>query len=166
MTDETLNFVDKNDQVVGHRSRRDIHRLGLCHRAVHVIIFNEKNQIFLQLRSMSKDTNPGLWDTSAAGHVDCGEDYDVCALRETTEELGIDLVSIPERLARIKPCKKTGMEFIQVYRAYHNGPFHLNSTESDAGRWISINQMDAWVDADAKFLTDTIKYIWRVLDLT
>jgi predicted NUDIX family NTP pyrophosphohydrolase len=40
-------------------------------------------------RSLSKDINAGLWDTSAAGHVDAGEMYDVCAHRETIEELGV-----------------------------------------------------------------------------
>ncbi len=164
MTDEILSVVNENDEVIGQRSRRDIHRLGLLHRAVHIFIFNEKNELFLQLRSMSKDTNPGLWDSSAAGHVDVGEDYDDCALRETAEELAIRLAETPERLAKIQPCEKTGMEFIQVYRVFHNGPFQLNPEEIDEGRWIGIGQMDAWVDSDARFLTETIKYIWRILN--
>ena len=36
---------------------------------------------------MSKDSSPGLWDSSASGHLDCGEDYDACAVRELREEL-------------------------------------------------------------------------------
>lgn len=163
MTEEILSVVNGNDEVIGQRSRQDIHRLGLLHRAVHIFIFNAQNQLFLQLRSMSKDTNPGLWDSSVAGHVDYGEDYDACALRETVEELGIRLAETPERLAKIQPCEKTGMEFIQVYRVFHNGPFQLNPEEIDKGRWISIGQMNTWVDSDTGLLTDTIKYIWRDL---
>ena len=164
MPDEILSVVNENDEIIGKRSRRDIHRLGLLHRAVHIFIFNKQKQLFLQLRSMSKDTHPGLWDSSAAGHVDDGEDYDDCAVREIAEELGIRLLETPEELVKIQPCEKTGMEFIRVYRVFHNGPFQLNPEEIDEGRWIGIGQMDTWVDSDAKHLTETIKYIWRILN--
>ena len=38
--------------------------------------------MFVQQRSQRKDRQPGLWDSSASGHVERGEDYDAAAVRE------------------------------------------------------------------------------------
>ena len=84
---EMLAVVDESDQVVGSERRDVIHRDGLLHRAVHIFALNKHGEIFLQKRSRLKDKCPGLWDSSAAGHVDAGEEYDVCAARELEEEL-------------------------------------------------------------------------------
>ena len=87
MTEEIFDVVDSNDQVIDQRPRSEVHRLGLLHRAIHLLVFNSKGELFLQKRSMKKDCFPGTWDSSASGHVDSGEDYDICALREHLEEL-------------------------------------------------------------------------------
>ena len=86
---ELLYEVDANDEVIGPRTRGEAHRLGLHHRAVHILVFNRRDELFLQKRSDYKDINPGVWDTSAAGHVDFGESYEQSALRELEEELGV-----------------------------------------------------------------------------
>ena len=98
MLDELLTEVDSEDRVIGPRARGEIHRLGLRHRSVHILVFNPRGELFLQQRAASKDINPGLWDTSAAGHVDHGESYDACARRELREELGIEAPTCP------RPC--------------------------------------------------------------
>lgn len=87
--DEIFDIVNERDEVIGQRTRGDVHRLGLKHRAVHVLVVNAHGEIFLQKRSMQKDTFPGAWDSSASGHLDTGEDYDACAVRELWEELGL-----------------------------------------------------------------------------
>ena len=93
--------------------------------------FNNKKDFSRYPRNMKKDLNKGLWDTSAAGHVDAGEDYTPAAIRETQEELGINIESTLEFLFKLSPTEQLGMEFIQVYRCLHNGPFLLNSDEID-----------------------------------
>jgi isopentenyldiphosphate isomerase len=89
VSQELLDVVDANDRVTGVRTRGEVHSLGLMHRSVHILIFNSKGEMFIQKRSMTKDNNPGLWDSSAADHLDCGEDYLDCATRELAEELGV-----------------------------------------------------------------------------
>lgn len=163
MSDEWLSVVNEIDTVIGRERRAEIHRLGIRHRAVHVFIFNHLNQLFLQKRSKTKDTNPGLWDSSVAGHVDYGEDYDQCVVREMQEELGIRSRAIPEHLLKIPACTETGMEFIQVYRLIDSGPFKLNKSEIDEGRWISVDEMNQLILADTNILTKSIKYIWRTM---
>src|SRR5689334_24881313 len=98
MSEEIFDVVNERDEVVDHKPRSEVHRLGLMHRAVHVMVFNRLGQVFLQKRSMSKDRQPGLWDSSASGHLDQGEAYDACAVRELREEIGLQLRAAPQRL--------------------------------------------------------------------
>src|SRR5271163_326450 len=66
--------------------RREVHARKLLHRAIHVLIHDAQGCLFLQRRSMGKDTFPGCWDSSCSGHVDAGEDYFTAARRELVEE--------------------------------------------------------------------------------
>ena len=76
MSEEIFDVVNEQDQVVGQKPRSEVHRLGLLHRAAHILVFNCRGEVFLQKRSLTKDRQPGLWDSSASGHVDSGESYD------------------------------------------------------------------------------------------
>ena len=116
MSEEIFDVVNERDEVVGQNTRREVHRLGLKHRAVHVLVFNSRGETFLQKRSMNKDREPGKWDSSASGHVDSGEDYDACAVRELREEIGLSVAEAPERLFKIAACPETDAEFVWVYR--------------------------------------------------
>ena len=161
MNNELLSIVDENDQVLDKLPRDQVHALGLCHRAVHILIFNNYGKLFLQKRSMKKDLNKGLWDTSAAGHVDAGEEYTTCAIREIEEELGINVENSLEQLFKLLPTIQTGMEFIQVYKCTNNGPFKLNPEEIDEGGWFLTNDISKRVISDDPTLTDTFKVIWQ-----
>ena len=161
MNTELLSIVDENDHVIKTLSRDEIHASGLRHRAVHILVFNQQGELFLQKRSMKKDLNKGLWDTSAAGHVDVREGYTASAIRETEEELGITIENTLQALFKLSPTKDTGMEFIQVYQCVHNGPFVLNTEEIDEGIWQAVDKISKRVEDDDHTLTETFKVIWR-----
>jgi isopentenyldiphosphate isomerase len=162
MNTELLSVVDENDCIINTCARHIIHATGLRHRAVHILVFNEQGQLFLQKRSMKKDLNGGLWDTSSAGHVDAGEDYDISAIREIEEELGIKAAhNMLEPLFKLPATAAIGMEFIQVYRCIHNGPFNLAPDEIDEGDWFTVTELSKRIEADDPLLTETFKTIWR-----
>jgi len=161
MNTELLSVVDKNDQVIDTLPRHIIHASGLIHRAVHILIFNSKKQLFLQKRSIKKDLNKGLWDTSAAGHVDAGEKYIDSAIRETEEELGIDIKETIFPLLKLSPTKQLGMEFIWVYQSIHDGPFTLNMDEIETGDWFSVEEISKRVLNNDLTMTETFKIIWQ-----
>ncbi len=159
MHTEYLAVVDENDQIIDRRPRAEIHALSLKHRAVHILLFDDQDRLFMQKRSMLKDTNQGLWDSSAAGHVDDGETYASCAPRELREELGI--ATELTALFKLEPTPGLGMEFIQVYRGQHNGPFSLAVEEIEEGRWLKQSEVSRRVSEDDTSLTETFKVIWR-----
>ena len=160
MHNELLDVVDKDDAVIAQEPRTTVHAKQLRHRAVHIMVFNDQGLLFLQKRSMKKDLNQGLWDTSAAGHVDAGESYAACAQRELSEELGICVDEL-EPLFKLEPSNDLGMEFIQVYRCLHSGPFSLATDEIDEGCWQDQATVDARAARNDQTLTLTFKIIWQ-----
>ncbi|MCP3688740.1 MAG: NUDIX domain-containing protein [Gammaproteobacteria bacterium] len=160
VSQELLDVVDADDCVIGVKTRGEIHAQGLVHRAVHVLVFNSAGQIFLQKRSMSKDENPGQWDTSCAGHVDSGEAYIDCAKRELGEELGIRPAPALEFQFHVIPTRLNGMEHSHVYSCVYDGELHLQAEEIDAGEWLDEHEMDDRVIELNSNLTGILRNIW------
>jgi len=112
--EELFDVVDRDDVVVGQAGRADVHKQGLLHRAVHMFVFNSAGELLIHLRSAGKDEFPGVWTSSACGHVDAGESYDAAASRELREELGLD--TSLERLAKFPAGRETANEHTVLYR--------------------------------------------------
>ena len=93
MSHEFLDLVDENGNPTGEREDRAIiHATGLRHRTAHLWLMRERCgqvEILLQKRSADKDSYPGCYDISSAGHIPAGMDFIPSALREFSEELGL-----------------------------------------------------------------------------
>jgi 16S rRNA (adenine1518-N6/adenine1519-N6)-dimethyltransferase len=146
---ERFDVVDENDQVVRPEFRDIIHVNNLRHRATHMLLFNAAEELFLQKRSIWKDRNPGRWDSSAAGHVDSGEDYLTAARRELHEELGIDAPPLTP-LGRLTPSENTGWEFIEIFTGRHEGPFHPAALEVETGAFFPLEKIRAWAESSPR----------------
>lgn len=161
MSEEIFDVVNERDEVVGQAARSEVHRRGLNHRAVHVLVFNARGELFLQKRSKTKDCFPGAWDSSASGHLDRGEDYDACAVREVREELGVQLPGTPERLFKVEACVETGHEFVWVYQCRHEGPFMLHPEEIERGGWFAQEEVSRWMSEQPADFASGLVLIWR-----
>lgn len=165
MSEEIFDVVNERDEVVDRRPRSEVHRLGLMHRAVHVLVFNPRGQVFLQKRSMSKDRQPGLWDSSASGHLDTGEDYDACAVRELREEIGLSLSAPPQRLFKLPASPQTDQEHVWIYRCAAEGPFSLHPEEIETGDWFAPEAVTRWMRERPQDFASALLVIWpRVVD--
>ena len=165
LTDQDAFFdtVDAADQVIGHATRRETHARGLLHRATHIMLFDFNGNLFLQRRSMSKDTFPGCWDSSCSGHVDAGEDYHTAARRELGEELGLFDTSYELRpIVKLGASAETGNEFIQVYLlGPFSGPYTLNPHEISEGKWVKPVELDVMVNQEPETLASALRLLWR-----
>ena len=78
-----------------------MHREGILHGTAHVWIIRPNGtngfDVLLQKRSANKDSYPGCYDVSSAGHLTAGSDYLESAVRELKEELGIE--AAPDELS-------------------------------------------------------------------
>ncbi|MBR3741756.1 MAG: NUDIX domain-containing protein [Clostridia bacterium] len=126
---EYLDICNEDGQPTGETvSRDDAHREGVLHRTAHVWIAREKNggyDILLQKRSMEKESFPGMYDTSSAGHIPAGEEPLPSALRELKEELGIG--AEPEELA-----------FAGKFRIHYEKTFHGRLFRDNEITWVYV----------------------------
>lgn len=157
---EYFDVVDETDTVVDRLSRAEVHRRGLRHRAVHALVFNRQGQVYLQRRSWKKECSPGVWDSSSAGHVESGESYDACVVRELEEEIGLRLAHTPARLFKLEACPQTGMEFCWVYRCEAEGPFVPDPEEIIEARWFEPAEVDALLECTPQQLSGSLRLIW------
>lgn len=158
---EVFDVVDENDTIIGTSTRGEVHRQKLFHRAIHIFVFNEEGQVFLQQRSMAKDSAPGKWASACSGHVDSGEDYECSARREMLEELGVEAPEMLEPLFKERARRETGFEFVWVYRTQHEGPFALNEEEIMGGQWIDVDVLDQWVDECPRDFSWSFVFLWQ-----
>lgn len=89
--EEWLPLVDGEGKIIGKKPRSLCHfnNEKPLHPVIHLHVLNEKKEIYLQKRSMKKDTQPGKWDTAVGGHISFGENLEVALKREAEEEIGL-----------------------------------------------------------------------------
>ncbi|YCM45130.1 16S rRNA (adenine(1518)-N(6)/adenine(1519)-N(6))-dimethyltransferase RsmA [Verrucomicrobiaceae bacterium 227] len=159
--DEMLAVVDDEDKVVGSERRDVIHRDDLKHRAVHIFALNKHGEIFLQKRSRLKDKCPGLWDSSAAGHVDAGEEYEACAIRELEEELGLSDHAVRE-VGKLGAHANTGWEHVRLYATLADGKVRFPCVEIEYGQWFTMAQIEDWVNAVPEDFAPGFLACWKL----
>lgn len=126
---EMLDIVNEKGEPTGViKERSKVHADGDLHRTSHVWIVrdNEKGgwDVLLQKRSKNKDSFPGCYDISSAGHIPAGCEYVESALRELKEELGLEVAAeeLEQRWIRTLSCTNIfhGKKFVdnQVTRVY------------------------------------------------
>ncbi len=137
---ELFVVVDKDDKILGYRTRWDCHHdKSLIHRGVHLYIFDERNRVLLQRRSLTKDTDPGYWSMSAGGHVGKGESYQETMARELKEEIGSRLPFKFVEKFIFEYQRETEMDALFIAKG--NGPFRLDPQEVAGIKFFSKSDL-------------------------
>lgn len=123
--DEYIDIITETGEPTGKIAlKSEVHKNGWWHNTIHVWLYTKNGKLLLQQRSREKSIFPLLWDVSAAGHIDAGENFLDAAIREVKEELGLELE--PKDLVKIGVHKHPSSydngsikdyEFHQVYVA-------------------------------------------------
>lgn len=155
--------TDSNGRLIlvktGKISKKNAHRIWALHLAAHIWIYNSKWEVLLQRRSFQKDSYPGLLDISAAWHVDTGENFVSGGLRETKEELGLDvnedslkMIGVYREEIRIPVGGQLwhNNELDGVFLLRHEGDinsFNIQESELDGVQFVFIDQLEKeWND--------------------
>jgi isopentenyl-diphosphate delta-isomerase len=86
---EEIDIIDAHDNIVAKKDRSVVHKEGLLHRIVVVMLFDPDGRVYMQQRALSNKLYPGYWEGSLSGHVKSGESMKDAAERELHEELGV-----------------------------------------------------------------------------
>lgn len=162
--EEVFDVVDEANQVVRTETRGRIHAEGLNHRSAHCFLFTKKGELVLQKRSAFKDRCPSLWDSSAAGHLDAGEDYEEAVRRELAEELGATEVEDLEFCASFPASEMNGHEFVHLYTARLKGKvgkLNYPAAEISAILPLSLEELGAWVERRPEDFAPGFLQCWR-----
>ncbi|EEG74641.1 NUDIX domain-containing protein [[Clostridium] hylemonae] len=138
------------------RERGVAHREGSLHATVHIWVVRENDKsgfdVLLQKRSASKDSHPGFYDISSAGHIAAGEDYLPSAVRELSEELGISASESELQYVGIhrggfedvfygRPFKDEELSAVYVYaEPVRAGELRLQESEVEEVVWIDYEE--------------------------
>lgn len=142
---ELFVVVDREDNILGYKTRAECHSdKNLIHRSVGVIVFNDKGKVLLQKRSLTKDTFPGFYTISSSGHVNKDETYEQAAIRETREEIGVDV--------KVEPVTKflyygpNETEIDSLFKTTHNGPFKIKEDEVESVKFVTKEELKEMID--------------------
>ncbi len=146
---EFMDIVDNENQVIGNASINDIYAKKLTHRIVHILIFNNKGEMAIHLRSKHKSFCPLHWSTAVGGHVQSGETPYQAAMREMDEEIGI----APEINLLFEDVyfKGNHKKFLSTFKTNYNGPFHENPEEVVKIKFFSIEKLKEMINNNEKF---------------
>ncbi|MEW7290799.1 NUDIX hydrolase [Aquimarina sp. 2304DJ70-9] len=160
MADELIDILDKTGKPTGKiRLKSEAHTLGLYHASVHIWFYTEDGEILFQKRADDKDTFPGLWDVSVAGHIGAGESTEDSAIREINEEIGLtvskdDLEFIGTYLGQKVPKPDLfDNEFHHIYVSKLNSSIETLTLQKEEVADVSLLEIDTLKSA----LKDTIR---------
>lgn len=140
--EELVDLVSPEGKIVGRAPRSMVHgNPDLLHPVVHVHIVNSRGEIFLQKRTLTKETQPGKWDTAVGGHVSSGETIEHALVREAEEELGISHVKFTP-IFRYVMRNEVESELIHAFLLMDEGPFYPDPLEISEARFWKLTEIE------------------------
>ena len=141
MKEEWFPLVNEMGETIGKATRKECHSGSKqLHPVIHLHIFNDAGELYLQKRSMTKDIQPGKWDTAVGGHIDYGETVEEALRREVREELGITAFT-PQFITRYVFESTIEKELVNTFRTIYNGEIKPDTEELDGGRFWSLEEI-------------------------
>ena len=145
--EEYFDILDENGKKTGKtKLRKEVHKDGDWHKAVHVWIINDKNEILLQRRSKTKDSNPNKISIFNGGHLSAGDTSIDGVKRELKEELNL---AVEEKNLKFIKTIKRSAKYTPTYK----------NNEFDYRNALKFEQLPNKIKEKAKKTTDPCSVI-------
>ena len=144
MIEDNVILVDVDDNQIGLMPKLEAHEKGVLHRAFSVFIFNNKGELMLQRRALSKYHSPGLWTNTCCSHQRDGESNILAAKRRLNEEMGFVTELIEKTSFVYKANFDNGLtehELDHIIVGKYNHSPVINSSEVDSWKWMSMEDI-------------------------
>lgn len=160
MNKEYVILVDEQDNDIGVMEKLQAHQEGLLHRAFSVFIFNEKGELLLQQRALSKYHSAGLWTNTCCSHPRPNETIKDAANRRLFEEMGMscDLKIITNFIYKT-PFENglTEHELDYVLTGITNQNPQINKDEVENYKWMPIEDIKKDIISNPDLYTSWFK---------
>ena len=156
-------LVDREDREIGLAPKTEAHQKALLHRAFSVFVFNGVGELLLQQRSPDKYHSGGLWTNTCCSHPLPGENVHDAAHRRLVEEMGMDCPLESPFWFIYQTEFENGLsehELDHVFLGNSDGPFRIDPTEVAAALWISLAELEAWMERRPQDFTFWFKHIY------
>jgi len=161
--EEQVILVNEKDEKIGLMSKMEAHEKGVLHRAFSVFIFNDKDELMLQQRALSKYHSPGLWTNTCCSHQRDGETSLDAGRRRLEEEMGFT-VALKETTSFIYNAPfdngLTEHELDHILVGNFNGAPKINETEVAAWKWMPLKDVKDDISNNPSEYTTWFKIIF------
>lgn len=163
MKKEYVVLVNEIDEQIGVMEKIEAHEKAILHRAFSVFIFNDKNELMLQQRALTKYHSPGLWTNTCCSHQRDGESNLEAGMRRLKEEMGF-VTTLEEKTSFIYKAPfdngLTEHELDHVMVGYYNEVPNINKTEVESWKWMSLEAVKVDIIKSPDLYTEWFKIIF------
>jgi isopentenyl-diphosphate delta-isomerase len=141
---EQVILVDELDNAIGTMEKMEAHEKGRLHRAFSVFIFNDKGELLLQQRALTKYHSAGLWTNTCCSHPRPNESTIDAANRRLEEEMGLSCELGHKTSFIYKTNFDNGLiehEFDHVFFGNYDQDPTLNPEEVEDFVWMDVNKI-------------------------
>ncbi|WP_298246394.1 isopentenyl-diphosphate Delta-isomerase [uncultured Christiangramia sp.] len=163
MAQEKVILVNEKDEQIGLMEKIEAHEKALLHRAFSVFVFNDKNELMIQQRALSKYHSPGLWTNTCCSHQREGESNIEAGKRRLQEEMGFS-TELKDTISFIYKAPfdngLTEHEFDHILVGYFEGKPDLNPDEVAEWKWMSLDAIEKDMQTNPSIYTEWFKIIF------
>ncbi|TQI70110.1 isopentenyl-diphosphate delta-isomerase [Gramella sp. Hel_I_59] len=163
MAQERVILVNEKDEQIGLMEKIEAHEKALLHRAFSVFVFNDKNELMIQQRALSKYHSPGLWTNTCCSHQREGESNIEAGKRRLQEEMGFS-TELKDTISFIYKAPfdngLTEHEFDHILVGYFEGEPDLNPDEVAEWKWMSLEAIEKDMQTNPSIYTEWFKIIF------
>jgi len=141
---EEVILVDEFDNSIGTMEKLEAHQKGVLHRAFSIFLFNKKEELLIQRRSLIKYHSAGLWTNTCCSHPRPNEKTLDAAKRRLKEEMGIETELTYKTHFTYKAKFEnnlTEFEFDHIFTGIYTKSPEINPEEVDDFNWISLTDL-------------------------
>jgi len=135
---EFVDVIDAAGLTIATVTRREMRERRLPHRCVYILVFDRNGNLFVHLRTATKDVYPSRWDVVGGGVLAAGESFAEGAQREVRKELGVE--TAPEPILPFEHADASTGVRAWAYRICHDGPFRLQPEEIVHGEFVTLQE--------------------------
>jgi len=157
-------LVDEANNMIGIGEKLEVHRAGLRHRAISVMLFDRSGRILLQKRAHEKYHSGDLWANACCSHPLPGEVAIDAAVRRLKEELGVTCeleYQFDRSYVAIVSQDMIENEYVIFFSGFFNGNLKLNSDEVSEFKWLTPVEIDTLMMNQKSSLAKWFQIYWK-----